>query len=193
MIKKFITGFVSGSLLLATVLPAAAVTVEVTDNGAKSDNYVSVHESCNQTVEQKNNTSVGVSISLSGNSGKNKASGNTGGSTTIKTGDVTNTAVVAVSGGNNEADVVDCCCSESEDSVTVSGNGYKTDNTVRLSSRKSKSEKQKTKTLVEVEVELKGNSGKNKAKHNTGGDVEEDTGNVENTTEVVVEGGHNTL
>ena len=33
MIKKFITGFVSGSLLLAGFLPAAAVTVEVTDNG----------------------------------------------------------------------------------------------------------------------------------------------------------------
>jgi len=193
MIKKFITGFVSGSLLLAGVLPAAAVTVEVTDNGAKSDNYVSVHESCNQTVEQKNKTNVGVSLSLSGNSGKNKANGNTGGSTTITTGDVTNTAVVTVTGGNNEADVVDCCCNESEDSITVSGNGYKTDNTVRLSSRKSKSEKQKSKTRVQVEADLKGNSGKNKAKHNTDGDVEVDTGHVENTAEVVVEGGHNTL
>lgn len=194
MFKKFSTGFIASTLLLSVVVPVFAdTTVDVSGNGAKSDNFVKIKQKCDESLYQSNKTKVGVNLKLVGNSGENNASGNTGGNVSIDTGDVTNSAVVMVTGGDNSADVPGCCCNGGDTDVTVSDNGWHSDNTVITKQYKSSSVTQKSKTKLWVDAELIGKTGKNKAKWNTGSGEDIKTGDVENGTEVVVEGGHNSL
>ena len=75
--------------------------VRVSGVGAGSTNtaFVDIETLCQ--VVQNNNTQVDIDLDLSGDSGDNSASGNTGGDTNIESGDVSSSVVVDVSGGNN--------------------------------------------------------------------------------------------
>lgn len=210
MWKKFATGFVTGSLILGSVLPIAASTfVEVGSNGSHSNNTVYVKEKCEQKVYQKNYTSAHIDLDLKGNSGKNDANDNVG-DVSVDTGNVTNTAWVGVSGGNNNAFVPPCCCEPLrrfghfvEDgsplgtgtAVVVHGNGKGSTNDVTVKKYKKSKVKQKTKTWASVDADLNGNSGKNDTNDNTswGNTVEQKTGHVENSATVEVSGGSNSL
>lgn len=195
MIKKFATGLASASLLLASVVPVfAAHDITIEGNGSGSDNTVTVRHNCTQKVVQKNKTNVTVDLKVTGNTGKNRANANTGGDTSINTGDVTNDVVVGVVGGGNSAEVPECCCSGSGNGeIAIVDNGNNSTNEVDARSRNRSVLKQKSKTRVTVNGTVRGNTGKNRTNNNTGGDQEIDTGDVENTVEVGVEGGSNEL
>lgn len=197
MFKKFTTGLATGTLLLNLVVPALAdVTIDVIGNGTGSDNYVKVKEKCIQKVKQSNYTNANINLNLSGNTGGNNANDNTGGTQTISTGNVNNTANVTVTGGDNTAVVADCCCGEegnTQANVTVSDNGSNTTNTVRVKKVKKQKVKQRTRTSATVVGTLVGTTGTNDANDNTGSGTDVDTGNVTNDATVDVAGGSNSL
>ena len=191
--SKIAAGFASAALFTNLVVPAFASTdVEVSGNGAKSDNEVTVENTNTVDLKQTNNLNVVLNITSKALTGGNKASGNTGGSTSITTGDATTETTVAVAGGDNKATVPSCGC-ESDDAVKVSGNGKKSDNKVTLKNKKELKADQKGDVSVTGNITSKAKTGKNKAKNNTSGNVEIETGTSVSTTEVGVISGSNIL
>lgn len=191
--SKIAAGFASAALFANLAIPAFASTdVEVIGNGTKSDNNVKVENTNTVDLKQTNNLTVTLNISSKASTGGNKASGNTGGSTSIKTGDATTETAVVVSGGDNKATVPSCGC-EADNSVKVNGNGKKSDNKVELKNKKELKADQKSDVKVTGNIDSKAKTGKNKAKNNTSGDVEVETGSSVSTTEVAVISGSNVL
>ncbi len=195
MFKKFITGFATGSLILLSVSGTFASTSQISGNGAESKNEIEINNNCTTYTSQKNKTSADITVNLNGNTGKNTASGNTGGDVSIDTGSVTNTVIASVSGGNNTIDGPNCCCDSknSENGITISDNGANSNNEFETNSTTKVTTKQKTKTWASIGITAKGNTGKNKAKKNTNGTTSVTTSDVDNSASVTVEGGHNTL
>lgn len=191
-VKKFVTGFVTGTLMLSAVIPMFADTsITVTGNGAGSNNGVDVNQSQSTEVTQNSKTNAAVILSLGANSGKNKANSNTGGDVSIGTGNASNTALVSVAGGGNTLVADNCGCHTGDSFVDISGNGADTYNAVKLKKSLTNTVLQKSKTNATIGADLKANTGKNKAKKNTGSGVSVSTGASDNTIEVVVEGGSN--
>lgn len=196
MMKRIAIGLTSAGLLLSSVVPAfGAVNVEVSGNGYRSDNTVTVNMECKQKVSQKTKTNANVDLNVSGNTGGNKVVGNTGSGADVDTGAVTNTVTVTVTGGDNTATVPPCCCGDEEGDVNIDvlDNGAKTDNIVNTTVDKKSKVKQKSKTRATVTGTVKGKTGKNKVKYNTGGNSTVTTNDVDNTVDVGVSGGSNTL
>src|SRR3989344_5265804 len=120
--KAIISGAAAGSLLLQTVLPAfASTTIDISSNGAGTDNWVDVSQTSTTTTSQNNVANVTNSVSADVSTGNNDANFNTGGDVLIHTGDATVEADVENVLNSNTAQV-DCCDTGATD-VKVSGNG----------------------------------------------------------------------
>lgn len=179
--------------LLTTSVFAADVTVE--GNGSKSTNSVTVVSTCTSAVNQSSNTSASTVVDSSANSGKNSANGNTGdGSVTVDTGNSTSMVSVSVTGGDNNALSDNCCACQTDPSVSVLDNAYKSTNTVLVSNTLVNSVNQSSKTKASTLVSSKANSGRNSAKWNTGeGNVQVMTGSSKSKVKVAIQGGVNNL
>lgn len=197
MIKKIGSAIATAALVGGMLAPAAFAdtTIEISGNGANSTNTVGVTSACNASVIQKNKTYVKTNVSVSGKTGGNTASGNTGGDVTIDTGDVTNDVTISVGGSTNEATAApNCCeCVDGNLDATIKDNGANSTNTVGKTSSSSTSVKQKNKTKVKTRVKAKGKTGKNTANNNTNGTTEVKTGDVDNTVDVTVDAPSNSL
>ena len=195
----------TGAAILAAALmtgSALAADLEISGNGAGSDNDIIVTEQSCCTVVQSSTTNVGAWVGASAATGGNTASGNTGGDTSITTGDATSTAGVTVTGGSNTATNPCCCqsdpcngedCVGGEHSVLISGNGFNSDNTVVITKKKKSTVVQETETNVWAGVKAKARTGRNRARNNTGGSTTIDTGAATSDAFVDVTGGSNTL
>jgi len=188
---------VASTALLASVfapIASADVMVDVTGNGKKSDNTVTLNLGGSTTVKQSNTTKVTTMTNVYANTGKNKANGNTGsGENTIATGAVKTYVSVGVTGNINDATLPNCGC-VADLEVKVSGNGVKSDNDVTVNRGGSTTVDQENMTKVKTKTHVKANTGKNKTNDNTGkGSQIIGTGGVESTVEVGVEGGANIL
>lgn len=191
--SKIAAGLASAALFANLAVPAFASTdVEISNNGAKSDNTVEIENTNKADIKQTNNLNVVLNINSKASTGGNKASGNTGGNVSITTGDATTETAVAVAGGDNKVTLPDCGC-ESDNDVTVKNNGKKTNNKVTLKNKKELKADQKGDVSVTGNIDSKAKTGKNKAKNNTNGDVEVETGSSVSTTEVGVVSGSNVL
>src|SRR5690606_17841916 len=73
--------------------------VEISDNGAYSDNYVVVNNYNRFMVNQTNNTTVNNNIDVNADTGGNRASDNWRGDTDIRTGDATSNVEVNTKAG----------------------------------------------------------------------------------------------
>ena len=199
-----VSGAVAAAILWGSLLTPAALadtTLEISGNGADSTNTIAVSVSEECKVKQTANTDVLADVTTTASTGGNEASGNTGGSVSITTGDATAVTTITVTGGSNTA-INPCCCQgpcpegnpESSHSGVISDNGAGSANTIAVSKSKSSKVKQKANTAVLAVVKTKAKTGKNKANSNTGpGAVTIDTGIANSTTEVTVAGGTNTL
>ena len=76
-------------------------TVDISGNGAFSNNGVTVVNSSSNSVTQTNNTTVNTAVVSSSNTGDNSSSFNTGGSSSITTGGAGTTVGVMVGGSTN--------------------------------------------------------------------------------------------
>jgi fibronectin-binding autotransporter adhesin len=165
------TAVASSALLLQLLTPAAFAdtTITVSGNGASSNNTAHVESNSTTNVTQNSTTVVGVDVTTTANSGGNQANNNTGAVVGVTSGDAAAVSGVTVTGGSNNATVTGCGCASSTDIITVSGNGFNSDNMVHLSKTSSVKASQTGTALVSGTVTTKAKSGKNKANGNTGG------------------------
>jgi hypothetical protein len=195
----------AGAAILATALfagSAMAADLEISGNGKDSTNTIVVTEESCCVVIQSSTTNVGAWVDASASTGGNKASGNTGGDTSISTGDATATASVTVTGGGNSANNPCCCtpdpcenegCIQGSPSTLISENGADSENTIVVTKKKKTMVLQDTDTNVLAGVKAKAKTGRNRARNNTGGTTSITTGNATSDAYVDVAGGSNTI
>lgn len=198
MFKKLFTTLIVTGLFLAFAMPSAAATtkVKVANNGYKSKNTVKINQTKVLASMQINLTNSSVKALQLGNTGLNTADKNTGccaDDVSIKTGDVTNTTEVTVTGGSNTADLTGCggCEEAGLTKVVIANNGAYSTNQATVNTTDLTLVGQASVTQSSVGVIQLGNTGLNAADKNTGGSVSIETGDVENTVTVEVTGGSN--
>lgn len=188
--KQIFSVITAGALLLNTSgMALAGTTIEISGNGAGSDNYVNVQDTNTTTVTQNNNANVTNTVISNANTGNNDANFNTGGDVNVKTGDATTTTGVTNTLNQNVAEV-DCCATGNTD-VLVKDNGAFSGNDVDLTKTNTKTVNQDNRADVTNKVTSNATTGGNDAGFNTGGDVVVDTGNAKTTTYVKTEANKN--
>jgi hypothetical protein len=176
--KKFVAGFAAVALLASSFsgVALAGTTIEISGNGAGSDNWANVSQTSETTVTQNNTANVTNTVDSNANTGGNDANLNTGGDVMIKTGNASTDSSVTNVLNSNSADV-DCCAS-GETEVKISGNGAGSDNTVLLGQDSKTTVKQTNNATVTNTVNSDAKTGYNDANSNVGGDVYIKTGDA---------------
>ncbi|OGE10623.1 hypothetical protein A3A60_02915 [Candidatus Curtissbacteria bacterium RIFCSPLOWO2_01_FULL_42_26] len=88
--KRIATALVAGSIIGATVLPAAALadtSCEISGNGARSHNTCRITIRHSKRIRQSNSSSITNRVKIWISTGGNDANNNTGGDVSITTGD----------------------------------------------------------------------------------------------------------
>jgi hypothetical protein len=190
----------AGAAFLATALfagSAFAADLEIKDNGALSKNTIEVVEVSECTVVQGTETNVMALVGASASTGGNSALFNTGGNTTVQSGNASATATMTVTGGSNTA--TDPCCCEKDPcegggyTAKISDNGAFSWNTIGQASISSSLIVQGSSTNVGAIVGAKAKTGKNKAWFNTGGTTMVKSGSATSSSSLSVSGGSNNL
>lgn len=172
---KITTAVATGAVLLQAMAPLSfASTIEISGNGAGSDNTANVKQTSTTTVNQSNNADVTNKVEAKAKTGNNDANFNTGGNVTVDTGDAEATATVTNNLNSNVAQV-DCCGVQDTD-VLVSGNGAQSDNDVVVRGTNTTTLNQNNNANVRNNVDVAAVTGGNDAGFNTGGDVVVKTG-----------------
>lgn len=180
-----------------------SVTAENSGNGADSTNDATAESTTTTDVTITNDADVLNNINLTANSGDNEASRNTGGDSTIVTGDanvaanVINTLNTVVSGtiytvnifGNLVGNILlpqeqssnsgcgDCC--NQYVSASNTDNGSNSTNTANASSTNTSTTTQTNNATIDNNLNIDGTTGNNEANFNTAGDSVIDTGEVD--------------
>ena len=183
--KKLITTVATGAILLNTLTPLAFAdtTIEISGNGSSSDNTANVTTESNTTVVQNNAASVSNNVDANATTGGNDANDNTGGDVVISTGDAKTSVDVSTAVNANHADVDQCNCDNDVD-VLISGNGYKSDNDVKLETSNDVSVFQDNAAKISNYIDANAKTGNNDANRNTGGDVLVFTGDAQSNVDV---------
>jgi hypothetical protein len=189
--RKLATAIATGALLLNAFTPIAfaSTTIQISGNGAGSDNYANVTQTSTTVVNQTNTANVTNNVNANADTGDNKANFNTGGNVTINTGNANITANVSNTLNSNQAEVK--CCQAGNTDVLIEGNGAFSNNTVNLTQVGATSVNQNNNAYVTNNVDAYADTGDNKAKWNTGGDVTINTGNATVNTSVSTQANSN--
>src|SRR3989344_4134893 len=112
--NKFITkiGVAASSaaiVLSSLIVPALAVDIEVSGNGASSNNTVNYSQSNDVDIDQDNDADISNDIDVDADTGNNEANKNTGGDVSIDTGDASSNVTVNNAVNSNQAEVDACC------------------------------------------------------------------------------------
>lgn len=173
---------------------AADQELTIDGNGFNSDNTITVTQTSNCTVKQKNTTEVITEAIVGSSTGGVTANNNTGTGVTVDTGDATSKLIVDVSGSSNTADNPCCgCTSNPTVDATIKDNGAQTNNDITSTTTSNKTVKQKNSTFVGTAAVVKSKTGKVTTNGNTGGTVGVTTGNAKSKLKVTVTGSTNTL
>ena len=196
--KQIFSVIAAGSMILSVSAPAfAATTIEISGNGAGSNNSVQNTQVNTTTVNQTNSANVNNTVTSNANTGNNDANFNTGGNVTVKTGAAQTAATVTNTLNSNAAQVAGCNCAGNTD-VKIADNGAFSKNQVGLTNVNTNAVNQVNAANVNNTVNNNANSGDNDANLNTGGNVTIDTGlakaisnvkTVANSNTAVVGGG----
>jgi len=156
-----------------------ATSVNVTGNGAYSESGVNVTNANEVFLNQNNDANFQNNVTANSNTGKNDSSFNTGGSTTIWTGNasdnvnVTNkaNANLATVGGSSDPNA-------GGSSVVISGNGAFSDNGVDLANVSAVVVDQSNDANIGNNIKANAKTGDNESQFNTGGNNGIKTGNA---------------
>lgn len=195
ILQKIGAGLATGALLTVASVPSAfaATDVNVSGNGAFSDNNAAVSSSCSTSLDQTNVSNISNNVVTRANTGGNTASFNTGGSVTIFTGDATTDVEVSNAAGSNVASVDGSGCSTGSTDVSVHGNGAFSDNSVYVRNWDRESWRQFNANYLRNQIYTNLTTGNNSANFNTGTDVVIHTGSTNADVEVENEAGSNVL
>ena len=180
--KQLLAAISSAAMMVSLVSPVAAQTIEISDNGASSDNTADVTSQVTTAVVQTNVATVTNSVDSSASTGSNDANQNTGGDTAIRTGNADTSATVVNDLNLNQA-TVDCCEAQETD-VLIEGNGVYSENEVELENTRDISVYQTNVADVSNDVDAQASTGYNDANQNTGGQVLVSTGDASTDVEV---------
>lgn len=159
--------------------PTGDTNVLISGNGSNSDNDVNLTQSSKTELFQDNDADIYNYVKVDGDTGKNDANDNTGGSVTIETGDVDAIVSISNSGNVNSAQIGDGSNGGGSVSAWITGNGTYSDNTINLGLSNSLLLAQSNNADIHNYVDVDADTGKNDANDNTGGDVLIDTGDVD--------------
>ena len=195
ILQKIGASLATGALLTVASVPSAfaATDVNVSGNGAFSDNDAVVSSNCSKSLDQTNVSNISNTVATHANTGGNDASFNTGGSVTIYTGDATTNVDVSNAAGSNVASVGGSGCGNGSTDVSVYGNGAFSDNSVTVRNWDRESWRQYNANYVRNQIYTNLNSGNNSANFNTGTDVVIHTGSTDANVDVSNEAGSNML
>jgi len=163
-----------------------ALSLWILDNGADSDNDITVELENEVKVDQDNKADFYNKVDADANTGDNDANKNTGGDVEITTGDATVDVTVDNMANFNWADI-NCGCLLDDLTVKVDGNGYNSDNTVNVELESDQKVDQDNDADFDNNVKkLDAETGNNDADKNTGegGDPSIDTGDADVTVDV---------
>jgi len=153
--------------------------VEISGNGAYSDNGVELKQNTTTKVTQGNNAYVTNDVDADAKTGWNDANGNTGGDVTVKTGKATVDVDVATIANVNSAKVGSSLGSSNPSaSFVITGNGAGSENFIGAILGKATTVTQNNQAKITNDVDADAKTGGNDANYNTGGDVLIDTGNA---------------
>ncbi len=158
----------------------------ILDNGADSDNDITVDLESDVDVHQGNKADFDNDVYADANTGDNDANKNTGGDVEITTGDATVDVTVDNMANFNWADL-NCGCVLDDLTVKVDGNGYNSDNTVNVDLESDQDADQHNKADFDNDVKkLDAETGNNDVNKNTGEgtDPSVDTGDADVTVDV---------
>ena len=159
--------------------PTGDTSVLISGNGSNSDNDVNLGQTSTTNLFQDNNAKIYNNVKVDGDTGKNDANDNTGGSVTIETGDVDTKVNISNAGNVNSAQVGNGTGGGGSVSAWIIGNATHSDNTINLGLSNSTLLSQSNNAYIKNHVDVDADTGKNDANDNTGGDVMIDTGNVD--------------
>jgi hypothetical protein len=173
------TAIATAALILGSISPFALAdtTVEISGNGADSQNEANVGVSQSTGVFQTNDATITNMVSVSTNSGDNKANKNTGGDVSIDTGNASANVSVENTANKNVADV-SCGGCPQDTTVTISDNGSQSKNEANVGVESKTVVDQDNTAQVKNMVMVDANTGGNKAKKNTNGNVQIETGDA---------------
>jgi hypothetical protein len=159
--------------------------VEISGNGAKSDNGVVLLQTTNTGVAQSNNAYVNNNVDADAKTGGNNAGYNTGGDVTVKTGNAESKVDVSTTANVNSA-VVGGGLGHSNPSASfiISGNGAYSDNYITAALVNTTEVLQGNEANITNNVDADAKTGGNDANFNTGGDVSIMTGNAKTDVDV---------
>jgi hypothetical protein len=160
----------------AALFPASADNITVAGNGAFGDTQVQANSNNTTSVSQANNTQAANTVQVANNTGNNQAAFNTGGTTTIQTGDANAAVGVSNTAGSNTAQVSGGA--QPDQNTTVAANGAFTDNSVQTNSTNNTALQQANTTDFANNVNVTNNTGNNNANFNTGSNVTVQTGDA---------------
>lgn len=166
--RKVISGLFAWFFLFFVVTPSFASDVIIDNNGSSSVNTVNVSSATNTQISQGNKQTVTNSVDTETNTGNNHADGNTGGSTTIATGDSQNNASVVNSGNTNTAIATKVSGSTTPTSVAITDNGSDSLNTVNVHAGSSGSVSQTNDGHIANTGTTSSETGKNMSNGNVG-------------------------
>lgn len=161
------------------------VDVMISGNGADSRNKTDLSLSNNTSVFQTNRADVRNKVDTYAGTGYNEANKNTGGDTTIRTGDASVTVEVSTSANANSARVGDNGNGGKTLSAWIVGNGADSRNNLNLDFGHTLNVVQDNRADVYNRVDADAGTGSNKASKNTGGDFVIETGDA--TVDVLVD------
>lgn len=184
--RQIVSVLAAGSMVLSASGPAFATstgtTIEISGNGAGSDNWSTVTQANTTTVTQNNTANVTNNVDADAQTGNNDASFNTGDGVVIGTGNATTDVSVSNNLNRNAADID--CCDTGNTNVEISGNGAFSENGVTLLKTNANAVTQNNTANVTNDIDTDSKTGNNDASLNTNGDVVIVTGNAKSMVDV---------
>lgn len=182
---QILTAIATGTLLVNALMPVAFADSTITGNGTGSANDITSTSASTNTVEQSNTANVSNTVISSNTSGGNNASDNTGGDTTITTGNAGSATTIQNLLNANVASAPTCnSCISNSGNDTISGNGSHSQSNIVDSSGNSNSTFQNNVADVANSVTSNNKTGGNDASGNTGGNTTVSTGGAMSNTSI---------
>ena len=150
--------------------------VEISGNGAKSENGVKLGTENKTTVSQDNDARVRNNIDTNAKTGYNDAGSNTGGDVEVTTGNAKAYATVSTTANVNAAHVGGAGSSNPSAKFVIKDNGAGSDNYIGAELSNGTEVDQENDAHITNDVDADAKTGGNDANFNTGGNVEVTTG-----------------
>lgn len=152
--------------------------VEISGNGAKSENEANLALDTATTVFQTNYAYLKNTVDADSDTGDNDANYNTGGSVSIETGDADTTVLIENKVNSNLARVGGGDGQGGSVSLRILGNGAESDNDINLALKRSLTLSQDNLASIKNKVDADADTGDNDANYNTGGSESIETGDA---------------